>query len=713
VPDLGALFSPRTVAVVGASPDTAIIRGRTLKVMLRHGFAGRIHPVSRSHSEIQGLKAYPSVAELPERADLAVLTIPAAAVPEELARCGQAGVRAALVIASGFAEDAGEGGRALQRRIAEIARQYDLAVCGPNSEGFLSAKVRLCPTFSPAIEELHVPLLPQRSSGGRVAVVSQSGGIGFSFFDRGRPREIPFSHVVTTGNEAALECFDVVDYLLDEGGADLFVLFLETIRNAETFRRAAAKALAAGKPILAAKIGASEAGRRAAASHTAALAGERDAYSAMFRRYGILEGTDIEEMVDLAAAFSTYGKRLPAGKRVGIVTASGGAGGWIADACAAAGLEVPELDGATRSRIDEHIPSYGTSQNPVDCTAQAVRKLGYSKLASMVAESDRIDSVIVVVSARSAEVYERERANLAWVGRETVKPILIWSYTLPGAAPAKILNEAGFPLIPSMHNCARAVAAMAEYRALRERRAGSAEEVRPVNEARRGRVRAILEKADSIVCEYEAAPLLAEYGIAFPPSRLAACVDDAVAAAAGIAAPLALKVQSPQIPHKNAAGAVRLGVEGEAAITQAYDAVLANARRHAPDADIRGVLVQAMAPAGVEMIVGIKRDATFGPMLLVGFGGIHAEILRDRALAPLPLSIVNAHEMLGCLRASALLEGRDTGALARLMTALAAFAGDHAGRIEEVDLNPVLVYPQGAGVSVVDALIVQRKDGNP
>lgn len=710
MPDLGALLSPRTVAVVGASPDTTIIRGRTLNVMLRHGFAGAIHPVSRSHSEVQGLKAYPSIADLPERADLAVLTIPAAAVPEELARCGRAGVRAALIVASGFAEDAGNAGRALQQRIAEIARQYDLAVCGPNSEGFLCAHARLAPTFSPAIEELQVPLLPERGAGGRVAVVSQSGGIGFSFFDRGRPREIAFSHVVTTGNEAALECFDVVDYLLGAGGADVFVLFLETIRNADTFRRAATRALQAGKPIIVAKIGASDAGRRAAASHTAALAGEHEAYRAMFRRYGVIEATDIEEMVDLAAAFSAYGRRLPAGKGVGIVTASGGAGGWIADACAAAGLEVPQLDPETRRRIDAHIPSYGTSQNPVDCTAQAIRTLGYSRLASMVAESDRVDSVIVVVSARSAEVYERERANLAWVGRETRKPILIWSYTLPGAAPAKILNEAGFPLIASMHNCARAIAAMAGYRALRERRARSTENAVPINEARRERVRAMLEGTDAIVCEYEAGPMLREYGIDMIASRLASSAPEAVEAAAYFARPVALKVQSPDIPHKTAADGVRLAIEGRTSVGQAYEAVVAGSRRHSPQARIHGVLVQAMAPAGIEMIVGAKRDATFGLMLLLGFGGIHAEVLRDTVLAPLPLSGADAQEMIHCLRAARMLERHDAEALAGLMVGLAAFAAEHADIVEEVDLNPVIVHAAGKGASIVDALIVQRKD---
>jgi acyl-CoA synthetase (NDP forming) len=710
VPDLGALLTPQAVAVVGASPDTAIIRGRTLKVMLQHGFRGRIYPISRSHAEVQGLKAYPSIAALPERADLAVLTIPAANVLDELERCGEAGVRAALVVASGFAEDKADAGAAMQKRIGELARRYDMAVCGPNSEGFLSAEARLCPTFSPAVETLDVPLLPERA-GGRVAVVSQSGGIGFSFFDRGRPREIPFSHVVTTGNEAALECFDVVDYLLDEGSADVFVLFLETIRNAATFRRAAAKALRMGKPIIVAKIGRSEAGRRAAASHTAALAGEHEVYRAMFRRYGIIEGADIEQMVDIAAAFSIYRERLPAGKRVGIVTASGGAGGWIADACVAAGLEVPELDAETRSRIDAHIPSYGTSQNPVDCTAQAVRQLGYSRLASLVGSSERVDSVIVVVSARSAEVYERERASLVWVGRETQKPIVMWSYTLPGAAPARILSEAGFPLIASMHNCARAVAAMAEYGALRERRMNAEPVVLAWDKGRLTKTRSLLQAAGPVLCEYEAAPLLARYGIATMPTSLCSSVEEAIWAAKRLQGSVALKVQSPDIPHKNHAGAVALGVQGAEAVARAYETVLANASKHRPGAEIRGVLVQQMAHAGIEMIVGAKRDPVFGAMLLVGFGGIHAEVLRDTLLAPAPVSAEDARELLDGLRAKALLDGADIEALAALMVSLSRFAAEHAEQVAEIDLNPVIVHTQGKGVSVVDALIVTRQDG--
>ena len=311
MPDLSELLCPASVAVIGASPDLAGLRGRTLKMMLRHPYRGRIYPVSRSHASVQGLQAYPSIDKLPERVDLAVLIVPARFVPDELERCGRAGMKAALILASGFAEDGSEAGAALQGRVAGSARRYDMAVCGPNAEGFANLASGLCATFSPVLEESDGSVVDtdiQR----RIAVVSQSGGIGFSFLDRGRPKGLAFSHVVSTGNEACLECFDIVEHLLDEGSADVFVVFLEAIRNARTFRRAAEKALAAGKPIVVAKIGESESGRRAAASHTAALAGAGASYRAMFRRYGVIEGADTDEILDIAAAFTCFGKRLPA-----------------------------------------------------------------------------------------------------------------------------------------------------------------------------------------------------------------------------------------------------------------------------------------------------------------------------------------------------------------------------------------------------------------
>jgi acetate---CoA ligase (ADP-forming) len=712
MPDLGALLSPASVAVIGASPDLAGLRGRTLRVMLRHPYRGRVYPVSRSHASVQGLQAYPSIDKVPERVDLAVLIVPARFVPDELERCGRAGAKAALILASGFAEDGHDAGAALQERIADSARRYDMAVCGPNAEGFANLALGLCATFSPVLEETDETLSPKGGfRQGRIAVVSQSGGIGFSFLDRGRPKGLAFSHVVSTGNEACLESFDIVEHLLDEGSADVFVVFLEAIRNARTFRRVAGKALAAGKPVVVAKIGVSEPGRRAAASHTAALAGAGASYRAMFRRYGMIEGADSDEILDIAAAFTCFGKRLPRGRRVGIATASGGAGGWMADACAAAGLQVPELEPEARARIDTHLPSYGTSQNPVDGTAQAIRTIGYCELARLVSLSERVDAVIAVVTARSAEVFQRERESLGRLARETPKPILMWSYTVPSAETARIVTEAGFPLFTDMRNCARALAALAEYAEVGMNfPAQVPAEAIPVDEARCKRVGARLESAGAVLCEYEAAPLLEEYGIRLAPSRLVASAQEAVAAAAALGGgPVALKVQSPQIPHKTEAGAVALGVQGTEAIARAYEEVLTPAKR-VPGAEIRGVLVQAMAPPGVEMLLGVHRDATFGPMLTVALGGVHVEALHDAALAPVPVSREDARKLVATLRAKALLENTDVEALVDLMAALSQFAADHGERVESLDLNPVIVHPAGSGASAVDALIVRRQD---
>jgi len=713
-PDLGALLWPRTVAVVGASPDMETLRGRVMKVMTGHPFKGALYPISRSHSEVMGLKAYPSVADLPAPADLAILIIPAQHVPAELERCGKAGVRSAVVLSSGFAEAVGGDGAGLQDEMRAIVRRYGMAVMGPNSEGFANTAAALCPTFSPAVEPSERPLLPSGHERGQLAVIAQSGGIGFSFFDHGRAKELAFRYIVTTGNEACLETLDFADFILDEGKVSALLMLLEDVKSPDTFRRVAEKALKAGVPIIVNKIGQSEAGARAAASHTAALAGSYDAYRAMFERYGLIEGRDLGEMVDIAAGFVAFGSRLPMGRRVGISTASGGGGGWMADACAAAGLEIPQLEAATRARIDVHLPAYGTSQNPVDATAQAVHKIGYAGLAELVAASPVIDGVIVVMTARNAANLERQREGLTRLATQTSKPILLWSYTLPAPASVKLLSEAGYPLFTDIRNCARTMRAMADYRALRERFLRPIDARAPLKVDRAAAQKA-LTASGPVLCEWEARPVLAACGIGSSAvGELVNSADAAIAAAGKIGGTVALKVQSPDIAHKTEAGAVALNLASAGAVRTSYDGLLDNARRSVPDARILGVLVQPMAPPGREVILGVKHDTTFGPLLMVGLGGVQVEVFKDVALGPLPLSEADAREMLAHLRGAPLLgafrgqPAADVDALVELMVRLGQFASDHADTIAEIDLNPVLVHERGMGVSVVDALIVKR-----
>lgn len=681
--------------------------------LMAHPYEGRIFPVSRSHEEVMGLKAWPSLDALPETPDLAVLAIPAPHVAAELRRCAERGIRAVLIVTSGFAEQTGEQGAAMQDEIRGIARAHDLAVLGPNSEGFANTALSLAPTFSPAMAAPDGPLLPPWHKLGRVAAIAQSGAVGFSLFDRGRQKELPFRYVVTTGNEAALGIFDLVDYMLDEGGTDVFLLFLEDVKNASTFRRVAEKALRAGKPIIAAKLGRSDAAVRATASHTGALAGEYRAYEAMFAHYGILTGQDAEQMADLANAFLTCGGRLPRGRRVGICTGSGGAGAWMADACHAEGLLVPELDPQTRAEIDRHLPPYGTSQNPVDGTAQAIHAIGYAELARLVSRSPEVDCVIMVTTARRENAYEREKDAVFSLAREGDKPVLCWTYTLPHATSSRLFAEAGLALHTNLRNCARSMAALAEYRETRDRFAadGAGEDLALM---RPPQVDAALADPDRVLCEYEAKKVLASCGIGSAAGALARDAEEAVRIAAGLDGPVALKLQSPDIAHKSEAGGVLLNVEGKDAVGAAYAAVLRSARAHDPRARIDGVLVEPMAEPGVEVILGVHRDETFGPLLMAGIGGIHVEIFDEVVFAPVPLSRSGARAALQRLKAARLLEGVrgaspcDTDVLIETMTALSRFAFAYRDAISDIDLNPVIVHTAGRGVTIADALIVTR-----
>ena len=714
MPDIAKLLWPKTVAVVGASSDTKGLRGRILEVMLSHPYAGTIYPVSRSATEVQGRKAYCSVAELPGPADLAVLIIPAEFVVEELERCGRAGVKAAVILSSGFAEEPGEAGTRMQEALRATAARYDMAVCGPNSEGFANIAAALCPTFSPAMDVSAGPLLPKRPLGGQVSVISQSGGLGFAFFDRARGRNLAFRHIVTTGNEAVLETSDFLDAMLDEGKTDVYLLLLEDVKTPAKFRRAADKALKAGKPLIVAKIGQTEPGRRAVASHTAALAGSHAACRAIFQHHGVIEGRDFDEMIDLAVGFLACGKKLPAGKRMGVCTSSGGAGVWMADACVRAGLEVPMLDDATRKAIDVHLPSYGTSQNPVDSTAQGVHKLGYAEFARLVGQSPLVDGVIVVVTARRSAYLENDLPKLQALGRDSKKPVFMWTYTLPSDRSVEILNEAGYPLFTGALGCARTMRAMADYRALRERLLRPAE-MHSIPAPDRAAARAMLAAAAPVLCEWHARPVLAAYGIGGNTAgQLVHSAAEAEATARAMARPAALKVQSADIPHKTEAGAVALNISGDGA-RAAYERVLAAAKRHAPHARIDGVLVQPMAPPGREVILGVNRDPNWGPLLMVGLGGVLVEALGDVALAPVPLDHAGARALLGRLKGAAVLGAfrgappADTDALVELMVQLSLFAADYADEIAEIDLNPVIVHAKGQGVSLVDALIVKQQ----
>ena len=711
MPDLRPLFSPDSVAIIGASGDTHTLRGRTTEFLIAHGYPGRVYPVTRSQPEVFGLRSYASVADLPEAPDLAVIVVPAAYVAPTLEECGKKGVRAAVIISSGFAEERGAAAQARDEALRQVIARYGIIVCGPNSEGIVNPLKPLVATFSPVFHDPKQSLFPISSNSRAIAVSCQSGALTFAFLSRGRPRQLRFTYQASAGNQICLEAHDYLDWLIDAGGADIFIAYLESIQDPARFRAVAEKAAAAGKPMILAKVGRSEAGRRAAASHTGSLANSGAIDDAIFRHHGIIRGEDLDHALDIAAAFAFC--KLPKGNRVAVITGSGGSAVWMSDILTAHGLELPVLEEDLQQRLMALLPSYASAQNPVDGTAQAIHEVGYAKLVEIVRESRNIDTILLIGSLANEATAKTRAEELAAVTGSTEQPIILSTYTTATEGAMAAFAEAGIPCYTSMPSCARAIRALVDYARFQARRdrAAPPPTTPPASrdEAARG-----LALAGRVLTENRAKALLAGYGIPRPPEALAVSADQAVAASIRIGGAVALKVQSPDITHKTEAGAVALGIAGEAAVREAYARVLANAKAAHPDAAVEGVLVQRMAPPGVEIILGITRDPVFGPMLMVGLGGIHVEVLRDVAFSPVPIGPDEALALLGELKGAALLDGvrgappADRAALAELIAALSRFAADHADQIDEIDLNPVILHPQGQGLTIVDALIVKR-----
>ena len=708
--NLSALLAPRSIALIGVSPDPDIIRGRMLESVLHSEFAGPLYLVSRSHARIGDRACVSEVDALPYGVDLAIITIPAAHVVATMHACARRGVKSVVIISSGFAEDKHGGGGEWQRQLSAIAEKHRIALIGPNAEGFLNSFQPLIATFSPVLRHYEKAALLPDVSAASIAVTSQSGGIGFAFFDRGRVRELPFGFVVSMGNEADIDSLEVMAHVLTDERVGVGLMFVEGFKEPARFAAIARNALALGKPIVVAKMGRSQAGAVAAAAHTSSMAGTYRAYEAMFEHFGVLQGDDLDDTIDLAAACVFCRHKLPRGKRVAVLTPSGGAGIWLTDACANAGLEVPPLHSHTRRAFDALLPSYGSSRNPVDLTAQFILNRGYAQGIEMVLRDEGIDAVLVASSLTRVSAVEHDYERLVSVVRASEKPVMFWSYTRPHPECVRLLAKAGAPLFTSLRGVARSLAALAHYRQVREQRL----------RARRDPVRDMPSATTSwpsddepIWTEYRMAAWLHHYDVTLP-GALATTHDEAIRIAQQLDVPVALKVQSAQIPHKSDAGGIRLGLRGAKAVRDGFDAVLKAAHRFAPHATIKGVWVQPMARPGLELILGVQRDPSFGLMMLVGAGGVLVELTNDSVLAPLPGDECDAQQMLFKLAIASRLRGvrgepaRDVEAFASLMLILARMARENEQHIEAIDLNPVILHEQGGGFSVVDALLQRR-----
>lgn len=451
---LQAMLSPRSIAIIGASEDRSSLSGRPLEILRQHGYAGKLYPVNPRHKTISGLQAYPGIGAIPARVDLAVIAVRAELVPGLLEECATAGVRSAVVFSSGFGEEGPVGARA-EQRIASIAARSGMRVLGPNAEGYANLIEDIPVTFSPTVDYERGATELVR---GNVGIVSQSGGLGFALFNWGQSTGLGASYVVSTGNEADLEALEVASHLIEQPDTDVVALLVEGLRRPERLDPLAGRAAKLGKQLVVAKLGCSDAGARAALSHTAHDAGDPAAHREAFERAGALVVEDQEDLLDTCFALSR--RRLPSGPRVGIITTSGGAGVWLADACRAAGLEVPELDGDLQARLRQLMPSYGSARNPVDVTAQVLSRAGIAPALDLICASAQVDAVAVVSSLSGPQMLQREETQIRKVLERSAKPIVLYSYTRPGEASVEGLARLGLAWYPSPARTARALAGL-------------------------------------------------------------------------------------------------------------------------------------------------------------------------------------------------------------------------------------------------------------
>ncbi|WP_254074091.1 acetate--CoA ligase family protein [Burkholderia sp. S171] len=699
--DIDRLVSPRSIAIMGASNDPKSISGQPMRFLMQHGYQGALYPVNPKYAEIAGVACYASIESLPTIPDLALILVAARRVPDMLRQCGEKGIRYAIVYSSGFAE-AGEAGAALQRECTAIASAFGLRIIGPNCQGLVSTDTGVYAGFGAPFGVNYRP--------GGLSLISQSGGFGCALLLMADELGIGLRHFITTGNEADVSLLDLVDACIDDPQTSLIATYIEGLKDARRLVEVATRALDAGKPLLAWKVGNTADGAKAAASHTANLGGASTLYRTAFRQTGVIEVTDVADLGDYAKAFEA--KRLPDGNRIAVVTLSGGAGILITDACSERGMTLPPLSPQTLAALEPIVPSFASLNNPVDLTAGILAEPKiFADALQIIADDPGIDSIAIMAAAASGEVALAMAEAIARVYRATGKPMMLaWNARRNMASEAyDVIEQSGVPLYATPVRCGRAFAVLSNY--AQARRVREATRLAPAPLRRHVReAHALLAESTGDLTEHAAQALLGHYGIGTPKGSLARNRDEAQSIARSIGFPLVIKVQSPDIPHKTEAGAVRVGIRDDAMLADAFDEIVANARRHVPGARIDGVLVQEEIRDAVEMIVGIDNDPSFGPAVMCGLGGIYAEVLKDVAWRLAPVSHADAHAMIRELRAYAILAGArgkppgDIDALADAIVAMSTMALDLAQGLKEFDINPLFVLPAGKGVRAGDAL---------
>ena len=695
--NLDKLFAPQAVAIIGASEKPESVGQALVKNFLDSGFAGKVFLVNPGHRNIDGQVCYPAVSAIGEPVDLIVVAIPIDLVPEVITDAGKAGVKAVIVISAGGRETGAEG-LAIENQILKAAQPFNLRILGPNCLGIMVPKQKLNASFAAQ------PCLP-----GRVAMISQSGAICAVILDRALEANIGFSHFVSIGSMADIDFGDVIDYLGGEPDVDAIIMYMESLTNVRKFM-SAARAVSRIKPIIVVKSGRSEAGAKAAASHTGAMLGNDRAYDAAFERAGIIRVDTLAELFDCAEALAK--QRRPKSNRLAIMTNAGGPGVMAADALAKLGYKPVALREETIAALSQVLPSQWSHNNPVDILGDATAER-YQKAAEILLKAEEVDGLVIVLTPQAMTRPTEIAATLAPMLKQgTIPAFAVWMGGPSVREGIQIFYENGVPVFETPERAIETFIAMYQY----TRNLETIHETPPtlpvslpVDQKRaRAIVQSALEREHRFLTESEAKALFASYGIEVNRTELASTPEDAAKWAEEIGYPVVLKVHSRNIIHKTDAGGVRLGLESAEAVRHAFSEILENVYHYDPKAEVLGVTVQQQLSFDYEIIVGAHKDPLFGPLLLFGMGGIYTEIFQDTAIGFPPLNMLLAKRIIESTKVYQLLKGfrnHPPANLNRLFETIVrlAYLVQDFPEIIGLDINPLLV--QGDSIIAADGRV--------
>jgi len=692
---LGGFFAPRGIAVVGASRSPVKVGGAVLHNLLAAGFPGAIYPINPHADDILGLTVYGSLRAVPDPVDLAIIVVPAQAAITAVRECGERGIGSAIVISAGFRES-GPAGASLERELLAAARAGGVRILGPNCLGLIATNTDLNASFA--------PIMPAR---GGISFLSQSGALGAAILDWARGEGIGLAHFVSLGNKADISEVDLIKAWSRDPGTSVVVAYLEAVTDGPAFVDAVS-ALVTRVPFIALTAGSSDAGAKAVSSHTGSLAGSGVAYEAAFRKSGAVQARTIQELFDLAEGFAR--QPLPAGPGTVILTNAGGPAILATDACDSEGVSLASLDAATVSALREALPGAASVYNPVDILGDAPAER-FEAAARILVQDPGVRSMIVILTPQAMTQPLETAEGVARVAAEsgiTTLAVFMGDQTVAEAAAALRADD-----IPNYAFPERAVATLAAMQRHGYRR--GLQPIAPlVIEADRQVVRDAIDHARTagrtFITESSADRIASAYGLRTPGSGLARDLGEAVALSERIGFPVVMKIASPDVLHKSDIGGIVFDIASSQEVGTAYDVIMDRVLRRLPDATIWGVTIQEQIPQGREVIIGVNRDAAFGPILMFGLGGIYVEVLKDVSFRMCPVTPNEAREMIDEIRAHALLRGvrgeapADIDAIVDAICRVSALAMEFSD-ISELDINPLIVGERGSGAIAADVRI--------